>query len=262
MAPKDDSHQENENEHPWHEPVVHDKRRVDPVTGKVRNPEGEHPSGPAGEQGDEGRAAEAGARDASAAGASGQRAPGQTPEPADASLPQGGDDGTVTDADLDALLRGSEQGDGAREEAERVADERLADLQRITAEFANYRKRTDSNRALERERIVADVASALLPVLDDLDRAQKHGDLDDGTSAFATIAAKLRGVAERLGLTKFGAAGEPFDHNLHDALFQKPDPDVTVDTIDEVVETGYTLGTTLVRAAKVVVATPDETAQQ
>ncbi|HEU0257499.1 MAG TPA: nucleotide exchange factor GrpE [Microbacteriaceae bacterium] len=238
MARKDESPQEPGRPHDgdrqdWHEPVVHDKRRIDPVTGKVRHPEGEAPSG---------QGAAAGPGEGSGVGG----------------------EGSVTDAELDALLNESGAGqpgaaseaDAPLVEAKRLAAERLADLQRVTAEFANYRRRTENNRVLERERTVGDVASALLPVLDDLDRAEKHGDLADEKSAFATIAAKLRGVAERLGLTKFGQAGDAFDHNVHDALFQKPDAEVSVDTVAEVVETGYTLGDTLVRAAKVVVATP------
>jgi molecular chaperone GrpE len=73
-----------------------------------------------------------------------------------------------------------------------------------------------------------------------------------------TIAAKLRSAAERLGLTPFGAVGEPFDHNVHEAIFQQPSADVQTDTIADVIETGYTIGSTLVRAAKVVVAVPQD----
>ncbi|MCX7522876.1 nucleotide exchange factor GrpE [Microbacterium sp. STN6] len=154
---------------------------------------------------------------------------------------------SLSDADLDFL--------SGQSDAEQLAAERLADLQRVTAEYANYRKRTEANREVERERAIGGAVAALLPVLDDLDRAEKHGDLE-GESAFATIAAKLRGAAEKLGLTAFGAAGEPFDHNLHEAIFQQPSADVEVETIADVVETGYMLGSTLVRAAKVVVAVP------
>ena len=91
-----------------------------------------------------------------------------------------------------------------------------------------------------------------------LERAQpsaKHGDLTEG-SGFATIAAKLRTAVERLGLTPYGEKGEPFDPQIHEAIFQQPTPGVTADTVAEVVETGYRLGSTVVRVAKVVVATP------
>jgi molecular chaperone GrpE len=136
-----------------------------------------------------------------------------------------------------------------------LAAERLADLQRVSAEYANYRKRTEANREVERERVIGDTVKSLLPVLDDIDRAYKHGDLVEG-SALAGIAGKLRGVVERLGLVAYGAAGDAFDPNQHEAILQQPSPDVTVDTVLDVVETGYVLGSTQVRVAKVVVAVP------
>jgi molecular chaperone GrpE len=136
-----------------------------------------------------------------------------------------------------------------------LAAERLADLQRVSAEYANYRKRTEANREVERERVIGDTVKGLLPVLDDIDRADKHGDLVEG-SALAGIAGKLRGVVERLGLVAYGAAGDLFDPNQHEAILQQPSPDVTADTVLDVVETGYLLGSTQVRVAKVVVAVP------
>jgi molecular chaperone GrpE len=134
------------------------------------------------------------------------------------------------------------------------AGELLADLQRITAEYANYRKRTEANREAERERSVGDVVKVLLPVLDDLNRAEKHGDLAEGP--FVSIAQKLRSGVERLGLKPFGSVGDAFDPQLHEAIFQQPTPGATAETVADVVETGYYLGGTLLRAAKVVVAVP------
>ena len=152
---------------------------------------------------------------------------------------------SLSDADLSFL-----------EEAESdLAAERLADLQRVTAEYANYRKRTEANREIERERIISDTVKILLPVLDDIDRAEKHGDLAEG-SALAAIAGKLRGVTERRGLVAYGAAGDVFDPNQHEAILQQPTPGATAETVLDVVETGYMLGLTQVRAAKVVVAVP------
>jgi molecular chaperone GrpE len=136
-----------------------------------------------------------------------------------------------------------------------LAAERLADLQRVSAEYANYRKRTEANRELERERAVGDTVKALLPVLDDIDRAEKHGDLVEGSPLFA-IAGKLRSVIERLGLSPYGAVGDAFDPNVHEAILQQPTPDATAPTVLDVVETGYMLGNTQVRVAKVVVAVP------
>jgi molecular chaperone GrpE len=220
MADKDES---NENE----EPIVHDKRRIDQETGKIRPPG-------ADDSGAEPRSA---GNEASEANATEEGFEGPDVET------------SLSDADLDFL--------SGQSNAEELAAERLADLQRVTAEYANYRKRTEANREVERERAVTEAVTVLLPVLDDLDRAEKHGDLE-GESAFATIAAKLRGAAEKLGLTPFGAAGEPFDHNVHEAIFQQPSPDVETETVAEVVETGYMIGSTLVRAAKVVVSVPQQ----
>lgn len=133
----------------------------------------------------------------------------------------------------------------------------LIDLKRLQAEYANYRRRTEEQREAEIERAKGAVAKGLLPVLDDLDRAEKHGDLEEGTP-FTQIAEKLRGVAERMGVTAYGVAGEAFDPQQHEAIFQAPTPGVETATILEVVEVGYRLGATELRPAKVVVAVPAE----
>ena len=133
----------------------------------------------------------------------------------------------------------------------------LLDLKRLQAEYANYRRRTEDQRELEIERAKGAVVKGLIPVLDDLDRAQKHGDLEDG-SPFAAIAEKVRGVVERLGVIAYGTAGEAFDPQQHEAIFQAPTPGVAQPTILEVVEVGYRLGATELRPAKVVVAVPAE----
>ena len=155
---------------------------------------------------------------------------------------------SLSDADLDFL--------SGQSDAEQLAAERLADLQRVTAEYQNYRRRTEQNREVERERAVGDTVKVLLPVLDDLDRAEKHGDLAVDTP-FGAIAAKLRASAERLGAHPFGQKGDAFDPQVHEAIFQQPSADVDTDTVADVVETGYTLGSSLLRVAKVVVATPE-----
>ena len=155
---------------------------------------------------------------------------------------------SLSDADLSFL--------SGQTSADELAAERLADLQRVTAEYANYRKRTEANREIERDRAVGDVVKVLLPVLDDLDRAAKHGDIAEG-GPFTAIAAKLRSGVERVGLKPFAAAGEEFDPQIHEAIFQQPSDEVTTPTIADVVESGYYLGSTLLRAAKVVVAVPN-----
>ncbi|WP_345752188.1 nucleotide exchange factor GrpE [Microbacterium rhizophilus] len=133
----------------------------------------------------------------------------------------------------------------------------LHDLKRLQAEYANYRRRTEEQRHIEIARAKGEAVKGLIPVLDDLDRAEKHGDLGEGTP-FAAIADKVRGVSERMGLVAYGAAGEAFDPQQHEAIFQQPVPGTTEATILEVVELGYRLGDIELRAAKVVVAVPAE----
>ena len=160
---------------------------------------------------------------------------------------------------VDDILGAPQNADAAAEDAV-IADLESAllnDLKRLQAEYANYRRRTEEQREVEIERAKGSVAKGLLPVLDDLDRAEKHGDLVEGTP-FVAIAEKLRGVAERMGLTTYGAAGELFDPQQHEAIFQAPTPGVTEPTILEVVEIGYRLGSVELRPAKVVVAVPAE----
>ena len=216
------------------EPIIRDKRRIDPETGKVRQP-----------QDAEGTEAASGDADADGGGSGPDLAHEELVDvgPADGENLES----FLSDDDLDVL--------SGQSSTDQLAAERLADLQRVTAEYANYRKRTEANREIERERAVGETVKGLIPVLDDLARAEKHGDLEEG-SAFATIAAKLRTTVERLGLTPYGEAGDAFDPQIHEAIFQQPNPDVTVDTVADVVETGYRLGSTTVRVAKVVVSVP------
>jgi len=142
--------------------------------------------------------------------------------------------------------------DGAEPNAEGT-DPHLEDLRRLTAEYANYRKRTEANAELERQRVTAAVMVQMLPVLDDLDRAEQHGDLVEG-SAFTTIAQKLRAIAERMGLEAYGEANEPFDPQVHEAIAQVPVPGTEQPVILEVIERGYRLGDVELRPAKVAVA--------
>jgi len=169
------------------------------------------------------------------------------------------DDVEDDDLTVDDILGAAQNADAAAEDAV-LADlesQLLNDLKRLQAEYANYRRRTEEQRELEIERATGAVAKGLLPVLDDLDRAEKHGDLEEG-SPFAAIAEKLRGIAERMGLTTYGAAGEVFDPQHHEAIFQAPTAGVETPTVLEVVETGYRLGSVELRPAKVVVAVPAE----
>jgi molecular chaperone GrpE len=160
---------------------------------------------------------------------------------------------------VDDILAAEQNVDAAAEDAHLADHESalLGDLKRLQAEYANYRRRTEEQREVEIERAKGSVAKGLLPVLDDLDRAAKHGDLVDGTP-FAAIAEKLRAVAERMGLSTYGAVGEVFDPQQHEAIFQQPTPGATETTVLDVVEVGYRLGSVELRPAKVVVAVPAE----
>jgi molecular chaperone GrpE len=133
-------------------------------------------------------------------------------------------------------------------------DERTRDLQRITAEYANYRKRVDRDRALVVEQATGNVLATLLPVLDDLDRARDHGDL---TGPFAAVAEQLTTALGKFGLTPFGAQGDPFDPTRHEAVTHTTSADVTEPTCVHVMRRGYLLGERLLRAALVAVADPE-----
>jgi molecular chaperone GrpE len=136
------------------------------------------------------------------------------------------------------------------------AVEILGDLKRVQAEFANYRKRVERDREATRELNIAEVVKSLLPVLDDLALAEAHGDLTEGP--MAVIAQKLRAGLQKFGLTLVGEKGDVFDPNLHEALVQLPSPDVTVNTVADVIAPGYLLGARLLRPAKVAVSVPAE----
>ena len=133
-------------------------------------------------------------------------------------------------------------------------DERTHDLQRITAEYANYRKRVDRDRGAAAEQTTGAVLTALLPVLDDIDRAREHGDL---VGPFASVAESLTAVSGKLGLAAFGEKGDPFDPNRHEAVAHQTSADVTEPTCIEVMRRGYTLGERLLRPALVAVADPE-----
>ncbi len=135
-----------------------------------------------------------------------------------------------------------------------LATERTADLQRLQAEYVNYKRRVDRDRSLARQAGIENVVSDLMPVLDSISLAREHNDL---TGGFKMVADELEKVAAKHGLTSFGAVGEAFDPNRHDALMEIPmDGDVTVTTISQVMQQGYALGDRIIRPARVGVANP------
>lgn len=137
------------------------------------------------------------------------------------------------------------------------ADEHLADLKRLQAEYVNYKHRVDRDRDVAKDRGVTQVIEALLPVLDDIHLAREHGDLEGGP--FASIADKLEGVLRRFGISRLGEKGEEFDPSVHEALMHVEadlDEDATVTTVVQVLQPGYKMGERVVRPARVSVADP------
>ena len=132
--------------------------------------------------------------------------------------------------------------------------ELLADLQRLQAEFVNYKSRVERDRDVARNSAIAEVLRAILPALDDLSRAEAHGDLEG--SPFAAVVGKLRNAGDKFGLKAFGEKGDKFDPEIHNALVQTPSAEVTENVIADVVEPGFMLGDRLLRPAMVAVSIP------
>ncbi len=152
----------------------------------------------------------------------------------------------LTEEDL-ALLADAER-DLVAEYRDRAA--------RAEAELKNFRTRVERDRAANRELVIAVVLRTLLPAIDDLDRADAHGDLVEG-SPLLLVAQKLRAGFERYGVIQVGAKGEPFDPKVHEAIVQVYSADVKSPTIADVIEPGYALGERLLRPAKVAVSVPE-----
>ncbi len=135
--------------------------------------------------------------------------------------------------------------------------ERTADLQRVQAEYANYRKRVERDRAAVREHGAGQRRSRAAPVLDDIGRAREHEEL---TGGFKAVAEALVAAAGKLGLTTFGEAGEPFDPNVHEALMHSYSSEVTEPTCVQILQPGYKVGERILRPARVAVAEPTDPA--
>lgn len=192
--------------------VVRDRRKIDPDTGALRSPD-EDPHPMSGE----GAAADA------------------VPDPVE-----------VLDTEPEPDIAGGTAGGDV--ELRKQLDERTADLQRVQAEYANYRKRTGKEREQLAASAKADLAGELLTILDDVDRAESHGDL---TGAFKAVADKLRETLASAGLESFGHEGEPFDPSVHEAVQHATSPDVSGPTVTAVLRHGYRFGDKVVRAALV-----------
>lgn len=209
--------------------VVRDRRRIDPTTGAVRTPpaNGDDAGADAGVPADAGVAAGAGVASGAGTAAGGNVAAGT------AAAPAAGTGAPSTDGELKSQL-----------------DERTADLQRITAEYANYRKRIERDREATVTMAKATVVKELLGVLDDLERAEAHGDL---TGPFRAVADKVTTTLQKVGLTSYGHEGEPFDPVLHEAVQHATSPEVAGPTVTAVLRRGYRFGERLLRPAMVAV---------
>ena len=212
-------------------PVIRDLRRIDPATGQVRDP-GQGGSAPPG-----------------SSRGPGKPRPGRHSAAAAGPAPHQGQGRAGADR-KDAAARPA-----AEQEAVEQLAERTADLQRLSAEYANYRKRVERDRAAVREQALANVLYGLLPVLDDIGRAREHGELVGG---FKSVADSLETTVAKLGLEKFGENGEPFDPNVHEALMHSYSNDVTEPTCVQILQPGYRVGERVLRPARVAVAEPGE----
>jgi len=130
-----------------------------------------------------------------------------------------------------------------------------ADLQRLQAEYANYKKRVERDRSLAHELAISSVLIELLPVLDDIERAQSHGEL---TGGFKAIADQIEATTERIGLTKYGQEGDLFDPQIHEALLHDTSADVTTSTATKILQPGYKFKERILRPARVGVTDPEE----
>ena len=135
--------------------------------------------------------------------------------------------------------------------------ERTEDLQRVTAEYANYRRRVDRDRALVVDQAAERFALQLFPIVDDIERARDHGDL---TGAFKVVAERVLGLLDGLGVGAFGAAGDPFDPSLHEAVIHDTSSEVSVPTATTVLRQGFRRGDRVLRTAMVAVTDPESPA--
>jgi molecular chaperone GrpE len=203
--------------------VIRDKRRIDPTSGTVREPAGEQP---------------AGAR----TGAHGPNSTARRPAPGTAQGEQMSEQETVAGQPV------------AEDDLTRQLAERTEDLQRVTAEYANYRRRVDRDRQLVVDQAAERFAAQLFPIVDDIERARDHGDL---TGAFKVVADRVLGLLDGLGVAAFGRSGDAFDPALHEAVMHDTSAEVDVPTATTVLRQGFRRGDRVLRTAMVAVTDPE-----
>jgi molecular chaperone GrpE len=201
-------------------PVIRDNRKVDPISGRPRKDPGASQSGKASGDGS----------------AWDDRTASDRP---------------ITQGTAEAAARALEDEVVAAAELISAREElavRTEDLQRLSADYANYRKRVDRDRAVAGDQARAEVLTALIPVLDDVDAARTAGELE---GPFKAVAEKIEATLAKFGMERYGAKGEPFDPTIHEALLHQTDPDVKTPTISLVLQPGYRMGERVLRAARV-----------
>lgn len=202
--------------------VIRDKRRIDPNSGTVRVPAGEQPAGttPVEHAREE------------------QMSEHETP--------------VVDEAPTPPPTSGAGGGDLAAQLAERTED-----LQRVTAEYANYRRRVDRDRSLVVDQAAERFAAQLFPIVDDIERARDHDELNGG---FKLVADRILGLLDGLGVEAFGVAGDPFDPSHHEAVIHDTSSEVRVPTATTVLRQGFRRGDRVLRSAMVAVTDPESPA--
>jgi molecular chaperone GrpE len=224
------------------QPLFRDRRRIDPETGELREPQSAAAPGGTG-------AADTESTDTESTGTESTGTEPRDPQPAA---------DQHVDASMDPDVQ-STTGAGADAAPDRVSEleaslaERTLDLQRLQAEYVNYKRRVDRDREMVRESANAGVLTALLPVLDDIDRAREHGELEGG---FKAVADALGRTVEGLGLVRFGEPGDAFDPRVHEALMHDHAEGIDGPTCTKILQPGYRVGERVLRPARVAVAEP------
>ena len=164
-------------------------------------------------------------------------------------------DSVVTEeSGVDENVDSTESQENTQESVKSAEEVLTEDLQRLQADYSNYRKRVDRDRAVAYELAVASVLNELLPILDDLDRAQTHGELEGG---FKSVADQIENAVTKIGLVKFGEAGTPFDPQIHEALMHLTSSEVNEVTATEILQKGYKYKERVLRPARVTVTDPE-----
>lgn len=160
----------------------------------------------------------------------------------------------VIAAEIDAIAEEvNEAVEGVKSESDLISD-LTRDLQRLQAEYSNYRKRVERDRSLAHEIAVASVLTEMLPILDDLDRAASHNELSGG---FKAVADQVTAITNRIGLIRYGEAPAEFDPSIHDAMLHETSPEVKETTVTAILQPGYRFKERILRPARVTVTDPE-----